>query len=84
MEQPDDFSAEKATMTNAQNYTATGMATVRRWTPTVPVDTKCENGVQSKEGSLAHAEFIEFMRIRRCVLLEELRWIERHYPEAVR
>ncbi len=71
-------------MTSAQNYTAAGMATVKQWTPTVPVDTKIENGVKSSTECGIRSEFIEFMRIRRCVLLEELRWIERHYPEAIR
>lgn len=33
-------------MTTAQNYTATGMATVKKWTPTVPLDVNREMGVE--------------------------------------
>lgn len=52
-----------------------------------PIDTQGEKGVylvEDKTPPMTRREAIEFFAMLRCSLLQIIRWIERHYPEAVK
>lgn len=82
-------------MTNAQNYSAVGVATVK-WTKSAPLDVNREMGVecgsrdalqqqgnpvQMSDTAWTQKDAVEFFSVLRCALLQIVRWIERKYPE---
>jgi hypothetical protein len=59
-------------------------------TPTLPVEVSCKyteaeaaQMAQEMKAILTRSEWVSFLKLLRCIFVQLVRWIERHYPEAV-